>query len=271
MRGICHQLHSAWLTAWVLCLMPVPAITQELSADASDPFTYHAGAIIRGDRTERAIALVFTGDQYADGLEHITEVLESHKITASFFLTGNFYRDTRFSPLVSKLRAGGHYLGAHSDRHLLYCDWGQRDSLLVTRDQFDQDLETNLREMERFGIGKDEADYFLPPYEWYNDSISAWTREKGMHLINYSPGTLSHADYTVPGTDGYRSSSEILDSILSFEERSAHGLNGFILLMHAGSAPERTDKFYPYIETLIGALILRGYRLITVPELLGSG
>ena len=70
-------------------------------------------------------------------------------------------------------RQEGHYLGAHSDKHLLYCTWEKRDSLLVTRETFERDVMNNYAEMERFGIMKDEALYFMPPYEWYNQQIAA--------------------------------------------------------------------------------------------------
>ena len=66
-------------------------------------------------------------------------------------------------------------LGAHSDKHLLYCSWEDRDSLLVTKKEFIDDLEGNYAEMAAFGIRREDAGYFLPPYEWYSTQISAWT------------------------------------------------------------------------------------------------
>lgn len=239
-------------------------------------YTFHSGAIIRGDRSEASLSLVFTGDLYADGVDHIREVLTKYNIQASFFLTGNFYRNPGYAPRIRALIDAGHSLGAHSDRHLLYCDWGNRDSLLVSREEFIGDLENNYLEMKKFGIDRADFPYFLPPFEWYNDTISAWTRSRGLQLVNYTPGTLSHADYTVPGTKAYRSSMEIFDTILEFETSSRDGLNGFILLMHAGSDPCRTDKFYLYLEMLLEELTSRGYsfvrldRLLEVSYLLGN-
>lgn len=66
----------------------------------------------------------------------------------------------------------------------------------------------------------------------------------GMQLINYSPGTLSAADYTYPGLKNYHSSKEIYQSILGKEKEGVNGLNGFILLLHIGTDARRTDKFY---------------------------
>ena len=226
------------------------------------------GAITRADVEEKQLAFVFTGDEHADGAEKIISALNLHSIKASFFFTGRFYRNAAFKANIRKLVRDGHYLGAHSDKHLLYCDWNLRDSLLVTKQVFIKDLENNYHEMRRFGIKKTDARYFLPPYEWYNDSISVWTAELGLQLINHTHGTLSHADYTVPKMINYRGSKEIFDSILSYESSHENGLNGFILLVHIGTAPERTDKFYEYLESLILELKSRGYTFKRVNELL---
>jgi peptidoglycan/xylan/chitin deacetylase (PgdA/CDA1 family) len=138
----------------------------------------------------------------------------------------------------------------------------------VSRDEFTDDVEMNYEVMNSFGISSEDAPYFLPPYEWYNDTISAWTAAMDLQLVNYTPGTLSHADYTVPDEPGYRSSETIYHSIMAYERGQAHGLNGFILLSHVGTAPERTDKFYLMLEDLILELEALGYRFCRVDALL---
>lgn len=222
-------------------------------------------ALTRGDTTEQQVALVFTGHEYADGGRHIRQVLRQQKVPGSFFFTGIFYE--RYAPLVQQLKADGHYLGAHSDQHLLYAPWGNRDSLLVTRDSFLHDLNANYAKMEKLGIDRAAAPYFLPPFEWYNDSIVRWTAAAGRQLINMTYGTLSHADYTTPDMPNYRSSSQIFNSILDYEAEQANGLNGFLLLLHIGTDPARTDKFYLHLEALTVELQERGYRLVTLQEL----
>ena len=114
--------------------------------------------------------------------------------------------------------------------------------------------------MEKFGIAKDDAQLFLPPYEWYNNSISKWTNELGLTLINFTPGTSSNADYTTPSMEKqYLDSETIYNKILNYETVSTNGLNGFILLLHIGTHPERTDKFYYKLDELIKELKSRGY------------
>jgi endoglucanase len=225
------------------------------------------GAIIRGDTTARRLAIVFTGDEYADGGELIRQTLRKHRVPASFFLTGRFYRNPAFQSIIRNLKRDGHYLGAHSDNHLLYCDWGKRDSLLVNQMQFRNDLNQNYAAMQQYGIPKPDARYFLPPYEWYNDTIAAWTKTAGLQLINYTPGTISHADYTTPDLKNYRNSPVILQSIYDYEQRHPAGLNGFILLLHIGTHPARTDKLSAHLDELLNYLQQKKYRLVRINEL----
>ncbi len=231
---------------------------------------YEQGAIVRGNVAENKIALVFTGDEFGDGADFIRQTLQDEKLKASFFLTGRYYKNPAFKKQLQQLQAYGHYMGAHSDQHLLYADWSNRNKLLVSRSQFEKDLKANYVAMEKLGIPSKESRYFLPPYEWYNDSIAAWTRALGFQLINYTPGTLSHADYTVPGTKAYRGSEEIMQSILRYENEKPGGLNGFILLMHIGTDPARSDKFYRHLPALIRELRRKGYGFVRIDELLGA-
>jgi len=91
----------------------------------------------------------------------------------------------------------------------------------------------------------------------------------GLQLVNFSPGTRSTADYTYPEMGNkYVSSDTIMNSIKQYEEQSTNRLNGFILLVHIGTDPGRTDKFYSRLGELIKYLKNRGYRFAKIDELL---
>ncbi|HUP12378.1 MAG TPA: glycoside hydrolase family 9 protein, partial [Niastella sp.] len=230
--------------------------------------TYDHGAIIRGDTKQKNLALVFTGDEYNNDMAAIERVLRSKKVKASFFFTGKFYRNKVNRLPIFTLKRQGHYLGPHSDAHLLYCDWSKRDSLLVSKKQFTHDLANNYTAMKAYGITSKQAPFFLPPYEWFNDSIAVWTRQQGLQLVNFTPGTYSNADYTTPDMKNYRSSASILDSIIAYEHRNKAGLNGFILLFHVGAHPARKDRSFGQLQQLISYLQERKYLLTTIKELI---
>jgi peptidoglycan/xylan/chitin deacetylase (PgdA/CDA1 family) len=222
--------------------------------------TYVHGGIVRGDSSQKEIALVFTGHDHSEGGDAVLAALYPYK--ATFFLTGDFYRSK--PELVRKMVEAGHYMGAHSDRHLLYCSWEKRDSTLVSKEEFQEDIRNNHKAMEQYGLAKPK--YYMPPYEWYNATISAWANEEGVQIVNFTPGTLSNADYTTPSMPNYRSSERIHSSILEREQKA--GLSGFMLLIHLGTSPEREDKYYNRLPELINYVIRKGYRLVTVEELL---
>ena len=239
------------------------------SRDTKQNFTIYRDAIIRGDSTRKEIALVFTGGDFSDGGWHIQHVLDKENISAGFFFTGDFYRNEINQGLIEQLVRDGHYLGPHSDQHLLYCSWEKRDSLLVTKNDFIQDMLANYSEMEQFGIRKNTTPFFIPPYEWYNETITHWAEEMNLVLFNMTPGTLSHADYTTPDMANYRDSESIYRSIFNYEKKHKNGLNGFILLIHIGSHRDRTDKFYLMLQQLIVELKNRGYKFVRIDTLIG--
>lgn len=237
-------------------------------ARPADNFVRDHGAIIRGDTSRREIALIFTGGDFADGGEHIRGVLAAEQIKAGFFFTGDFYRDPAKAEIIHGLVRDGHYLGPHSDKHLLYAPWDNRDSSLVSEQEFSADLAANYAEMKRFGLPNYTRRIFIPPYEWYNEQQVRWAAAMGVTLFNFSPGTTSNADWTIPELPSYRSSQAIWARIFAYEAADPAGLNGFILLTHIGTDPRRTDKFYLRLGDLITTLRQKGYSFIRIDDLL---
>lgn len=91
-----------------------------------------------------------------------------------------------------------------------------------------------------------------------------------LQLINYTPGTRSHADYTTVNDKNYRSSEEIYRSIIEFEGSEPAGLSGFMLLLHIGAGPGRPDSFSKYLPDLIKYLKGKGYHFQRVDHLLAA-
>ncbi|WP_257666790.1 polysaccharide deacetylase family protein [Parapedobacter tibetensis] len=226
------------------------------------------GCIIRGDTTQRKIAFVFTADEYGEGASFILNALNNYQIKGSFFLTGNYYRNPENGEHIKRLVADGHYIGPHSDQHLLYCDWSNRDSLLVSKAIFGKDLEANYVQMAQWGVDKRQARFFMPPYEWYNRSIVEWAAELGVHLVNFTPGLRTAADYTYPEMgQRYVASDKLYEEVLAYEAHHPNGLNGFMILVHLGTDPRRKDKFYHRLPELIEVLIAKGYEFKRIDKL----
>jgi len=218
------------------------------------------GAVVRMNTAEKKVYLIFSAHEYAEGGPVIASTLKKHQSKASFFFTGTFYQNSANQEMIKRLIADGHYLGAHSDAHLLYADWTKHDSTLVSHQQFVDDLKTNYQKMAAFGIMPEKAPVFLPPYEWYNVESVDWSQQLGLKVINFTPGIRSNADYTTPDMSNYCSSETIMNDIKDFEKKDQDGLNGCIMLIHFGTVPERTDKFYNRLGDLLKYLKQKGYQ-----------
>ena len=132
---------------------------------------------------------MFTGHGYAEGGQVILDELARHKAKGSFFFTGEFLTNTNFRALVQRILREGHYVGPHSDKHVLYCPWEGPKKTLITHAEFESDLESNLGKIEHFGIPRSQICFFLPPYEYYNRQIVDWAKGMGLTLVDYTPGT----------------------------------------------------------------------------------
>jgi endoglucanase len=258
----------AWLAS-LASLSGVPTLANSVSPEDRSRPLLDRGAIVRGPRDRRRLALVFTGDRYAEGSEAILAALRRRGIRVSCFLTGRFLRDPDLRAVAERTRGDGHEIGPHGDEHLLYATWDRPPKLLVTRGQFLADLRANDREITAYIRGPSPFPYFLPPYEHYTEEISRWTAEAGRTLINLSPGTLSHTDYMEDDQPRFVPAERIVDSVLKAELTDSDGLNGFLLLMHLGAGPRRTrDRLHDRLDPLLGAIKERGYEFVRVSELL---
>ncbi|MBX3729884.1 MAG: polysaccharide deacetylase family protein [Candidatus Sumerlaeia bacterium] len=233
-------------------------------------YTWSHGAVVRAPRDRADFAPLFTGGDFGEGFDVVLDTLERLGIRGSFFFTGDFLKNPSNWAATERAVEAGHYVGPHSDAHLLYCPWDNREQTLITQDQFRRDLDANIARLARYGIARESITWWIPPYEWYNAEIAAWSRQAGPRLFNFTPGTLSHTDYTEDDAPNHRSTDTILASVRDYAAKDAHGLNGFLLLTHVGAGPRRTDKLFNRLETLLAPILETGLRARRVDELLAD-
>jgi peptidoglycan/xylan/chitin deacetylase (PgdA/CDA1 family) len=160
-------------------------------------------------------------------------------------------------------------VGPHSDSHPLYCSWDEREKTLVSETSFKTDLQKNIEALKTLGGFRGRMPrLFIAPYEWYNADQVRWSREMGVTLINFTPGSGSNRDYAPEGDQRFVPSRRIFDDILAYDKKDSHGLNGFILLLHLGSG--RKDPFHPLLGLLCDELARRGYEFVRVDEMVGG-
>lgn len=261
-----YLFHMRWLFFFLLLLVASLSWSQPATNCTVDH-----GGLVRGDSTKKEVALLFTADEWGQGLPHIRKTLKQQGIKASFFFTGRFYRNKLFRRGILQLANDGHYLGPHSHQHLLYCDWTVRDSLLVTRDSFEQDITPNIEAMRALRLPVYLPHFFVPPYEWWNDSIASWSRAKGLSLVSFTPGIRTNADYTWPAMgNAYKSTGWILQWLKESVETDSNKWNGAVILVHAGTDPRRKDKLYHSLPEIIRYLQQKGFRFRRIDALLAK-
>ena len=223
------------------------------------------GAIVRVNPDQKVIYLCFTADENFNGAETILKTLKKQKVKANFFLTGNCMRHVPNQDVIRRIVADGHYVGGHSDGHVLYCDWGPQRPTLMSADSIITDLKANYAELAKFGVDRAAARWFLPPYEHYNDFSVDVLEGMGLHVVNYTPGIGTPADYTTPGMVSYKRAQTLIDGLWKFEKEQS--LDGALLLIHPGIHPDRpeSERLYNRLDEVIRYLKKKGYRFDRLP------
>jgi peptidoglycan/xylan/chitin deacetylase (PgdA/CDA1 family) len=229
--------------------------------DFFDNNTYDRGGINRFNPEKKQIALIFSGHQYSDGYRKIKAALDKQKINAAFFFSGDFLRRTKNKQIIKNLLKKGHYVGPATNHFEPLAQWENPDFVRTRKKAFLLDLKENYAALKKNGISKQQAPFFNPPFELYNDSISKWCKEVGIYTVRSTPGSYSNLDYTFPEMrENYYSTKEIIDQIMRIETNQ--GLNGYILQFNFGTNPGRKDKLYNVLSTMLGNLQKQGYEFV---------
>lgn len=259
--GVIFALICAAGTLTFSCKAPAKSEDHPEPASAYDSTAFkhdRTGAIVRHDTTQQVIYLIFSADSMFEGAPTALEAMAERGIKGNFFFTGNFLERPCNGDIVRRIIGEGHYVGGHSNRHLLLADWDRQRTELVTVDSMLSDIRANFAKLDSMGVDVDEARWFLPPFEWIAPSqVPILTDSLGLHVINPTPGIEIYRDYTTPDMAEYQSSRQLIDQL--FEYESNRGMNGVFLIFHLGTQDVRTDKLYNHLPMLLDSLSTLGY------------
>ena len=223
---------------------------------------YDLGGINRFNPDQKQILITFTAHQYDDGFKKIASALKKHNVKAAFFFSGDFLRKSKAKRQIKKLKSQGHYIGPAGNHYFQLTDRDKSLKSDLNKTVFLNDLKENYAALKTRHQQTTSA-FFNPPFELYDDNISFWCKEVGIHIIRSTPGTDSNLDYTFPEMrEHYYSSRDILNKIMQVEDKS--GLNGYILQFNYGTNPARKDKLYKHLENLLMDLKREGYEFVDI-------
>lgn len=184
---------------------------------------------------QRVIALTFDDGPWPDSTVRILNVLKQHKVRGTFFMVGR--NVAHWPALARKVTAGGHAIGNHTYNHP-----SRPNGALAEIARTDAVMKKEL------GYA---PNLFRPPYGMLRNGLAAVARRQKKAVVLWSADS----------TDWNRASAgSICDKVLR-----QSGQGGIILLHDGGGNRTATAAALP---TIISTLHRRGYRFVTVPELL---
>ena len=191
-------------------------------------------------RGDNQIALTIDAAWDADKTPFILDTLDKYNIKATFFLCGVWVK--QYPDFVKEISKRGHEIGNHS---LTHPHMSRMDSIAIQKEL--SDLDDMLEEL----TGR-RSTLFRPPFGEYNDTVIKAAHEAGYEVIQWSRDTVDWKQE--------RSAQTILDGVLKKLQ------SGDIILCHNNGY-----KIETYLPVLIETAQQKGFRFVTVSELLLSG
>ncbi len=186
----------------------------------------------------REVAIGFDDGPAPDTGAFVTMLARSHAL-ATFFMIGKQISAGYRPTLLRELR-NGDVLGDHTFTHPYLTMVGD------VRGQLQRTIAV-IRSLSGY-----TPCVFRPPYGAYNQSIMQTARSLGLATVLWN---VDPSDYTLPGIAAIE--QRVLDQVRP----------GSIIISHDGGGPRgQTLAAYPAI---IASLRARGYRIVTIPQLLG--
>jgi peptidoglycan/xylan/chitin deacetylase (PgdA/CDA1 family) len=242
MRSRPARLARVLLAATIGLLALGPAAPDAASvARAADPPAAEAPRVVgHGPRTERVVALTFDDGYGPATVRRLFRVLLREEVPATFFVNGVYVRQT--PDLWRRIAAAGYPIGSHTALH--------RDLTTLTAAEIRLDLDRTRRVVEA-ATGRPMLRYVRPPFG---------ARTAATDRAAAAAGFPTVVLWDVTGADTQRGAT--VDEVVA---SAIGGRPGSIVLLHAG--PRITPRALPAI---IAAYRERGFRFVTVPELLGD-
>jgi peptidoglycan/xylan/chitin deacetylase (PgdA/CDA1 family) len=204
---------------------------------------WHESVIVSVPVKEKLVALTYDDGPHPAFTPDILAILDRYHVNATFFMIGQ--RMQQYPEIVKEVVARGHAIGNHTYSH-------PREIAGLTSAQVIRELDTCEELIERF-TGR-RTHLFRPPLGLMNSRVLMVAREEGYLTILWTV-SADHHDAPTPQ---------------AMAERVLRGVKpGSIILAHDGTFPSRINDVEA-TPLIIEELQKRGYRFVTVPELLAA-
>ena len=195
---------GAWGLSYNTEIPQGPASTRQL-------FEYDAAYV--GDTSQKVLYLTFDAGYENGQTEKILDVLQKHRVPATFFLVGNYIQ--RNPELVRRMVAEGHTVANHTMHHPDMRKISKKEDFLKEL----SDLEALYKET----VGSEMPKYYRPPQGVYSSENLKMAKESGYKTLFWS---LAYADWD---NNNQPTRQQALDKLLP----RTH--NGAVILLHSTS------------------------------------
>ena len=192
------------------------------------------------EQSDPVVALTIDAAWEDDKTEFILETLEKYDIKATFFLCGVWV--DAYPEHVKEIAAAGHEIGNHSMTH--------PHMNKLSTEEIQADVSALDDQIEQL-TGK-RCTLFRAPFGEYNDTVIKTVREMGYEVVQWNIDTIDWKQE--------RAADTILNAVVPRLS------SGSIILCHNNGYQIRN-----YLPELIEQTLAKGYRFVTVSELLLDG
>lgn len=193
---------------------------------------------------EKKIALTFDDGPDPVKTEQILDLLKQYNAKATFFVVGN--KVERYPKTIKRELAEGHEIANHTYSHVYF-------NRSVNPTTVQNEIVKTQQVLEK--VTGTKTNLFRPPGGFYNDRSVNITKNLGYTTILWSWHQDTN-DWRRPGVD------YIVNKVLN------NARNGDIVLMHDYNPG--TDQTVQAVSKILPVLAERGYKFVTVSELMHS-
>lgn len=221
----------------VMTLMLSVALSFSLNAQAAA-----STFVTKSSTTSKVVALTFDDGSDGTNINKILDILATHKVKATFFLTGS--GAAKHPAWIKNISNQGHALGNHSYSH--------PDFTKMTASQMKSELDRTETTIKNI-TGKTTKPLFRAPFGAVNSAVLSGVGAAGYtHTIQWNIDTVDWKGV---------SSTAITDKVVN------NIVPGSIILMHTGAGASGTPGALPSMITKLKA---KGYSFVTVQQLLNT-
>ncbi|AFY83700.1 polysaccharide deacetylase family protein [Oscillatoria acuminata] len=221
------------------------AIAQK-QTDKEKRFTFAVTPEFRGktlydvalDDSNKAIALTFDDGPWPIYTEQVLDILEQNDIKATFFLIGQHLK--HHSAIAEKVVEAGHALGNHTWNHHYHN---------VPREVAAKEIEDTAALI--YEVTGFKTEWFRPPGGVLTNGLNAYALSQNYAVAMWSSDARESS---------FSSSGALVNNVLNGAKPG-----GIVLLHDGGGNRSATVQALPIIITKLKE---RGYRFVTLPELL---